>query len=207
MSEVNPKDEVFINLILQATKGLYQRYGYKKVTMADVAKEVGKTRSALYYYFKNREQLFEAVLFSLVDEVKKDLLAVMFENDSLETKLKAFCVIKIKGSKKIQAFYSNIEIEMDTEERSNYAQIKWQVHKKMMETETDMLMGVINSSIKKQEIPIQTEAQLKIVVFVLLSGIRGIRRELSIDTYSKNWKEGAAMLARMIVSELRSQAT
>lgn len=199
----NTKDELFVNLVLKTTKDLYQKFGYKKVTMDDVAREVGKTRSALYYYFKNRDELFEAVLFSLVDEVKAELLDVMAAESALDAKLNAFCVVKINGSKLIQAFYSALESSMNRNEQSKYAQLKWQVHQKMMATEIGILRDVVHVAIGKGEIPAQTEEQLQTVLFVFLGGIRGIRRELAIDAYSKYWEAGVTMLVRMVIAEFR----
>ncbi|WP_345990272.1 helix-turn-helix domain-containing protein [Chryseobacterium sp. Chry.R1] len=57
MSQPLSQEEILKSQILQTAQDLYQRYGIKKVTMDDVAKAVGKTRSALYYYFKNRDEL------------------------------------------------------------------------------------------------------------------------------------------------------
>lgn len=45
--------------IINAAKSLIAQYGYKKTTMDDIAKKVGKSKSALYYYYKTKEEIFE----------------------------------------------------------------------------------------------------------------------------------------------------
>lgn len=45
--------------IINAAKELIAQYGYRKTTMDDIAKKVGKSKSALYYYYKTKEEIFE----------------------------------------------------------------------------------------------------------------------------------------------------
>ena len=37
--------------ILQKSKQLFQQYGFQKTTLTDIAKSVGKVKTAIYYYF------------------------------------------------------------------------------------------------------------------------------------------------------------
>jgi AcrR family transcriptional regulator len=48
-------------LLVAAARGL-SRYGYSSLTLADVAREAGYTRGALYHQFKDKEDLALAVL-------------------------------------------------------------------------------------------------------------------------------------------------
>lgn len=48
--------------IIDAARELFSRYGYKKTTMEDIALALRKGKSSLYYYFKNKEEIFQAVL-------------------------------------------------------------------------------------------------------------------------------------------------
>ncbi|MCW3466396.1 TetR/AcrR family transcriptional regulator [Chitinophaga nivalis] len=196
------QEELLISQVLQTAQQLYQRHGIRKVTMDDVAKAIGKTRSALYYYFKNRDELFEAVLFSLVEEVKHELEGVMQAEKKLEAKIRAFCMTKIKGSEKTRNFMAAIESGMDQEERSRYSDLMSKVHLKMMEAETVLLKQVIREAVASQEIPKPTPASLDTLLFVFLSSIRGIRRESAIEGYSLQWENGVNMLARLVAREL-----
>jgi AcrR family transcriptional regulator len=53
--------------ILEAARELFARFGYKKTTMEDIAHVLRKGKSSLYYYFKNKEEIFQAVI-SLEEE-------------------------------------------------------------------------------------------------------------------------------------------
>ena len=54
--------------ILNAGKGLFLRYGYKRVSMNDIAEAAGISRPALYLVFKNKEEIFRRAYEQWVDE-------------------------------------------------------------------------------------------------------------------------------------------
>jgi AcrR family transcriptional regulator len=71
--------------ILDAAAELMQRWGYKRLTMDDVAEHAGIGKGTIYLHWKTREALFEAVLQreiawvadALLDSVREDPSAVM----------------------------------------------------------------------------------------------------------------------------------
>lgn len=48
--------------VLEAAQSVFLRYGYRRVTMGDIASASGISRPALYLHFCNKETIFEAVL-------------------------------------------------------------------------------------------------------------------------------------------------
>lgn len=48
--------------ILKIAQDIFSKYGYKKTTLDDIANAVRKWKSSLYYYFKSKEDLFQAVI-------------------------------------------------------------------------------------------------------------------------------------------------
>ena len=60
-------DEARENIILSAKK-IFLTVGYEKTTVRSIAKAIGKEAGLIYYYFKNKEQLFSSVVESFGDE-------------------------------------------------------------------------------------------------------------------------------------------
>lgn len=56
----NPKRE----LILLAGSECFARYGYDKTTLDDIGRRAGLNKASLYYYFKNKEEIFIAVVLA-----------------------------------------------------------------------------------------------------------------------------------------------
>lgn len=57
--------------IVEAARKLFTKYGYKKVSMDEIAKEAGVTKKTVYAYFKDKDELFKYFIFEEVDVMKK----------------------------------------------------------------------------------------------------------------------------------------
>ncbi len=68
-SSLTPSQDANRTAILDASRDLFARFGYKKTTMEDIAMALRKGKSSLYYYFKNKEEIFQAVI-----ELESELL-------------------------------------------------------------------------------------------------------------------------------------
>ena len=53
-------------IVIKTSGELFRKYGYKKVTMDEIAKESGVTKKTIYTYFKDKEALF---LYFIEDEL------------------------------------------------------------------------------------------------------------------------------------------
>lgn len=67
----NPKRD----LILRAGSECFARYGYDKTTLDDIGRRSGLNKASLYYYFKNKEEIFVAVVLADTQAFIADLKA------------------------------------------------------------------------------------------------------------------------------------
>lgn len=51
--------------ILSAAQVQFSRYGYRRTSMEDIAKETGVSRASLYSYFENKEEIFRSLSATL----------------------------------------------------------------------------------------------------------------------------------------------
>lgn len=59
--------------ILDATDLLLSRYGYKKMTIDDLAREVGIGKGSVYLHFSSKEEIVLSHIDRIVEKVKEDL--------------------------------------------------------------------------------------------------------------------------------------
>ena len=63
--------------VIEAARQIFLRYGYKRVTMADIAEAAGMSRPALYLVFPSKEETLVAVtaqvFASMLDELREGL--------------------------------------------------------------------------------------------------------------------------------------
>ena len=59
--------------ILKAARKLISKYGFKKVSMDEIAQEANVTKKTVYAYFDSKESLLNALIRSELNKVRKDL--------------------------------------------------------------------------------------------------------------------------------------
>lgn len=62
--------------ILDAAKRLFIQHGYHGLSMREIAETLGVSKAALYYHFKDKEELLLAILDSYLDEMEASLAQI-----------------------------------------------------------------------------------------------------------------------------------
>ncbi len=74
-----PETDVKSQIVVSATK-YFSKYGFHKTTMEEIAKNIHKAKGVLYYYFRNKEELFNEVLKQELGTLKTALLKIVHSN-------------------------------------------------------------------------------------------------------------------------------
>ena len=83
-------------LLIEA-RAVFLRYGYKRVTMSDIAEAAGMSRAALYVGFKSKEDVFVGVFEQWVDQTIAEIGKVIAAPATAEKRLElAFEIWAVK---------------------------------------------------------------------------------------------------------------
>ena len=74
--------------ILDATDLLLSRYGYKKMTIDDLAKEVGIGKGSVYLHFPSKEEIVLSHIDRIIEQLKETLSAIAGEGEKPEQRLR-----------------------------------------------------------------------------------------------------------------------
>jgi AcrR family transcriptional regulator len=102
--------------IVDAAQRLFQRHGYRKVTMLDIAAEAGMSRPSLYASFANKEAIFAALLDDLAAQHAARAAAELAGMTRLREKLERLFAIWI-----VEPFASVVDSENGAELLANAA--------------------------------------------------------------------------------------
>lgn len=144
--------------ILDATLELLQRWGYRKTTLDDIARQAGVTKGTIYQHWKTREALFEALL-------QREYLAFMQDfrqriaNDPTSALLSSL----------IRHLVSLV--------------INHPLLKAVLQRDTEMLGDLMRSSTGQQLIPMRLETSRFYLEMLRARGL--LRTNVSIDTQIK----------------------
>lgn len=95
----------FKQAIVLKAREILSSNGYKKTTTEDIAKSLNKTKSALYYYFKNREEILKEVLKYEAEEVKKLIIEEIEKESEPVNKLRSFFITRFNIVNQVLDFY------------------------------------------------------------------------------------------------------
>ena len=81
--------------ILDAADHLLARYGYKKMTMDDLAQEVGIGKGTIYLHFSSKEELALSHIDRIIDRLKERLWAIARSDASVAIRLRLMLITRV----------------------------------------------------------------------------------------------------------------
>lgn len=76
--------------ILEAARKRFAYFGFSKVTMDEIAGDVGLGKASLYYYFPTKEKLFEAVIVQEQNQFILEIRSILQTGKSAQEKLRGY---------------------------------------------------------------------------------------------------------------------
>ncbi len=176
MSEILQKDDVIIHEIIAGARTLFQKFGLKKTTMEDIAREVGKGKSSLYYYFPSKYEIFEAV----VDQETRELFAQAQEAidraSTAKGKLKAYSKVRLCNINKL----GNLSQVVKNDLMDNMSVIM-NIKKKHEITQLNMVKKIIAAGVASGEFKKVDDMDIDLLAFLFVAAFRGIALPLCVD--------------------------
>jgi AcrR family transcriptional regulator len=92
-SAVQPK--TIRDAILDATDRMLAKYGYKKMTIDDLAKEVGIGKGTVYLHFKSKEEIALSHIDRIIERLIQRLQTIAVSKGSVETRIRKMILDRI----------------------------------------------------------------------------------------------------------------
>jgi len=94
----SPVDSVSTDqAILDACDRLMARYGFRKMTMDDVAREAGVSRRTIYHHFANKEDLGLSSIGRVVEQVHTEMEKYASSEETSQRRLEDVLAIRVIG--------------------------------------------------------------------------------------------------------------
>ena len=99
------------NNILSKSRELFEQYGYQKTTLTDIAKSVGKVKTAIYYYFSGKEEIFAALVKSEAEDFNRKLFKQVEKVEGPIAKIELYVKTRMKLMQSLSNRYSFLKQE------------------------------------------------------------------------------------------------
>lgn len=91
MSRSIEKTSIIVEKVIAQAKNLFQKYGYKKTTVDDIAHGSNIGKKTLYEIFSSKEEIIIEVLYQETKEILKRFYNTVPSDSTYETRLLLFC--------------------------------------------------------------------------------------------------------------------
>jgi len=192
MAEIDVKSTI----VDSATK-YFSKYGFHKTTMDEIAKNIHKAKGVLYYYFKSKEELFNAVLKQELNQVKNELCKIpVSDNDSL-VMLKNYFLTRLKLLHKALNYQETLKGDFF----EKYIFVK-DVRDDFVKFERTQLTLILGKGKNEGYIDVK---DIKSTVNILLMVVSGIEIPLYLQDKYSEYETTIEELSVLIVNSLRKQ--
>jgi AcrR family transcriptional regulator len=154
--------------IMQAALACFARKGYHKTTMDDIVAESGLSKGTLYWYFKNKDDLFFSLVTSFFLEMRLDLDAILERHISASDKLRALAYEFVSYFQEVTEFL-NVFFEFWMQSALN-EQLN-QLFSSMLVQYREMIAGIIAEGIAAGEFKEVDAKQLAWTVMAVYDGL------------------------------------
>lgn len=160
--------------IIEAALACFTRKGYNNTTMDDIVTESGLSKGSLYWYFKSKDELFEAGMMSVFTNVGEQAFGALEGCATTADQLRAMARVTANVGKMLVGYFGLfLEFWASSERREESAQI-WM---DMLVQYKDLLVTIIEEGIEKGELkPVDAEP----LVWAMLAAYDGLAAYLAI---------------------------
>ena len=197
MNLLNEQDLTKVEII-EASKEVFKKFGYTKVSMEDIAKAANKSRSTLYNHFKNKKEVFQAFIIRSFLNLIEEAEARIQMNVSLESNLEAYYDSRANALHILLTEYANIvediKVHPDFSRRFNVDRDKREAH---------VLAKILRIAIRNKEITPISEEDLNFLADLMVSVMRNFEEEIILNNKFHEIQQRRGWLVSILSKGLR----
>ena len=167
------KDVLVKASILQAAERLFQRWGINKTTMEDIAREAGKGKSTLYYYFKSKDEVLEAVALAQIARITGIARAEIAKKNTAKEKLIGYFCTTFKEVRALTLY------DIARGEIKAHRSLVDGIMQKVDAVDKKIIGSILKFGIERGEFKFIKAREIKAAVRALMT----IKRSLTIDYF------------------------
>ncbi len=97
--------------VLKIAEQMFARFGIKKTTMDEIAREARMGKSTIYYYFKNKEEIFASVIHKDSQVFKRKLNEMVKNAKTPQEKISHYVQARMKHLRELTNLYTTLTDE------------------------------------------------------------------------------------------------
>jgi AcrR family transcriptional regulator len=187
------KDDIIKNEILEGAAKLFQKWGYNKTTVEDIAKACRKAKSSLYYYYKDKEEIFSEVVMREERAVLKVINDKMSKEDSSAEKMRVYIETFLQEIEKSSNVYNVVCGEL-----AGNAPLFRKLSCQIDSMHEGILKKIISTGINDKEFRLPGNTDIASVIHVIINTIGGLLIDKILVDKTESMKLGRVMACLLL---------
>ena len=175
MAETLQRDEIIVREILDTARALFRQSGFKKTTMGDIARSLGKAKSSLYYYYPSKEDIFEAVIIAEMDELLDQIHQSIRRAKSSKEKLIIYCRCRLVKLNQL----CNLSDALKSEIAELHCVIS-SLKSKFDTSHVELVKEILTEGVRNGEFKQISEDNVELIAYLMVSSFRGLAVPLMV---------------------------
>ena len=175
MAETLQRDEIVVREIVDTARALFKKSGFKKTTMGDIARSLGKAKSSLYYYYPSKEDIFEAVIYAEMDELLDEIHQSLRKAATSKEKLKAYCRRRLEKLSQL----CNLSDALKSEIAELHCVMDEMKHQ-FDTTHVELVKGILAEGVANGEFKKINDDNIELIAYLMVSSFRGLAVPLMV---------------------------
>ncbi len=169
--EPTPKAE-----IMRAAKLLFQKYGFNKTTIEEIASDARKSKTSFYQIFSNKEEIFTEILLDEGRSLFDHVISEVNKKKNSASELKTYISTTVSEARKRLLLYPLLKGELKSI-LINHKQVKHDIDL----FEKEVVKNIIYNGIKTGQFSKNYEQYLDYIVYYVINFTRGVVLQLILD--------------------------
>ncbi|MFH2143358.1 MAG: TetR/AcrR family transcriptional regulator [Bacteroidota bacterium] len=181
--------------LIEVARQVFGKYGFKKTNMDDIALAARRGKTSLYYYFKNKEEIFQAVINKEAENLKENIIKAIDNLASPEEKIRIYIIERMRTLNNLAGFYDSIRNELiDHLHFINDARKQFDID------ETKLVKFILMEGISKNNFSIEN---IDLTASTIITILKGVEVQFFVYSNTDDVNEKLNEIINLIISGLK----
>ncbi len=167
-------------LILDAARKRFAYYGFSKVTMDEIASDLGMGKASLYYYFPTKDALYEMVLINEFEQFANTIESIIKEEPDPKALFREFTAQRLEYFKNL----ANLRA-ISFNESSDTRFQQYELFRKFQFIEVEILQRILKAGDEKGVFDIKDTKETALLIVQMLFGARSWNLKINLNNFNE----------------------
>lgn len=159
--------------IIDNAQEVFSRFGLKKTTMDEIASTINKAKSSVYYYFKSKEEIYEAVIEKEATIFRNEILEALKKAETPRDKIKTYILTRMALFQNLANFYTAFQKEYI----ENYTFIH-NIRQKYDNEEIQMIIGILQEGVQSHHLVVK---DVNLTALAIITAMKGFEYTWALE--------------------------